>query len=118
VRKRCSLLFIFGLTGLAFSTHIKALDFFQRRQWQSRIFDPLKFLPSFSLRAKIIPSAARPKSSMQKLPSVLLFVVLALVVLNIATLRQLDRLEKRVLTLEQKMPPAVNALTVTPAVAR
>ncbi len=55
---------------------------------------------------------------MQKLPSVLLFVVLALVVLNIATLRQLDRLEKRVLTLEQKMPPAVNALTVTPAVAR
>jgi len=44
---------------------------------------------------------------MQKLPYVLLFVVLALVVLNIATLRQLDALEKRVATLEKKTPAAL-----------
>ena len=41
---------------------------------------------------------------MKKLPYALLVVVLALVVLNIATLRQFDRLEKRVLALEQKTP--------------
>jgi hypothetical protein len=41
---------------------------------------------------------------MKKLPYVLLVVVLALVVLNIATLRQFDRLEKRVLALEHKTP--------------
>ena len=43
---------------------------------------------------------------MQKLPYVLLFVVLALVVLNIASLRQLGHLEKRIQTLEQRTPPA------------
>ncbi len=48
---------------------------------------------------------------MQKLTPVLLFVVLALVVLNIATLRQLDRLEQRIAALEPKPP----ASTVTPA---
>jgi hypothetical protein len=42
---------------------------------------------------------------MQKLPYTILFVVLALVVLNIATLRQLERLEKRIQSLEQKTPP-------------
>jgi hypothetical protein len=41
---------------------------------------------------------------MQKLPYVLLFVVLALVVLNIATLRQLDRLEQRIQALEKNAP--------------
>jgi hypothetical protein len=46
---------------------------------------------------------------MQKLPYVLLFVVLALVVLNIATLRQLDALERRVVTLEKKTPPTAPA---------
>lgn len=51
---------------------------------------------------------------MQKLPYVLLFVVLALVVLNIAALRQIDGLEKRVHALEQKtsMPAS------TPDIAR
>jgi hypothetical protein len=43
---------------------------------------------------------------MQKLPYVLLFVVLALVVLNIATLRKLDQLEQRIQALEPKTPPA------------
>jgi hypothetical protein len=46
---------------------------------------------------------------MQKLPCVLLFVVLALVLLNIATLRQLDRLERRVATLEKKPAAALPA---------
>lgn len=56
---------------------------------------------------------------MQKLPYVLLFVVLALVVLNIATLRQIDHLEKRILALEQKAPPPASAPAVTtPAAAR
>jgi hypothetical protein len=41
---------------------------------------------------------------MQKLPYVLLFVVLALVVLNIATLRQLGRLEQRIQVLEKNAP--------------
>ncbi len=41
---------------------------------------------------------------MQTLPYVLLFVVLALVVLNIATLRQLDRLEQRIQALEKNAP--------------
>ena len=39
---------------------------------------------------------------MQKLPYVLLFLVLALVVLNIATLRQLSSLQNRVAALEAK----------------
>ncbi|MGC4074851.1 MAG: hypothetical protein QM760_20610 [Nibricoccus sp.] len=46
---------------------------------------------------------------MQKLPYVLLFVVLALVVLNIAALRQIDGLEKRVHALEQKNSMAAPA---------
>jgi hypothetical protein len=51
---------------------------------------------------------------MQKLPYVLLFVVLSLVVLNIATLRQLDRLERRIAALEPK-PPAATVAKPAPA---
>lgn len=55
---------------------------------------------------------------MQKLPYVLLSVVLALVLLNIATLRQLDRLEKRIHILEQKTPPPAAAQAPAPAATR
>lgn len=55
---------------------------------------------------------------MQKLPYVLLFVVLALVVLNIATLRHLDRLEKRIHALEQKPPAPAAAPAAIPAITR
>lgn len=55
---------------------------------------------------------------MQKLTPVLLFVVLALVVLNIVTLRQLDRLERRIATLEGKNTPAASAAAPASADAK
>ncbi|WP_175414823.1 hypothetical protein [Nibricoccus aquaticus] len=55
---------------------------------------------------------------MQKLPYVLLFVVLALVVINIASLRQLAALEKRLIALEKKTSAPATPPASAPAATR
>ena len=52
-------------------------------------------------------------SIMQKLPGVLLFIVLALVILQILSLRALSQAEKRLMALEKK----VETLSTVPAPA-